>query len=76
MKTIPKQNILSAALACSLAFTITGSPAQDVSPPQVFMILKKKEDLKGRTLFHSGAQIFLGQLCSALEILSFWLLLF
>jgi hypothetical protein len=54
MKTIPKQNILSAALACSLAFTITGSQAQDVSPPQVFMILKKKGRLERKNVVSLG----------------------
>src|SRR6516164_3433532 len=41
MKTIRKQNVLSAALACALAFTITSGQAQDVSPAEARAIAEE-----------------------------------
>ena len=41
MKTIRKQNVLSVALACALAFTITGGQAQDVSPAEARAIAEE-----------------------------------
>ena len=41
MKTILTQNILSAALACALAFTITGGQPQDVRPAEARAVAEK-----------------------------------